>query len=63
MRENEYEYDEKPFKHRVELGHMIIARPDFDVSEFEAKIDNITLVKYIELRNRIIYKELYRKDL
>lgn len=60
--DNEYEYDEKPFKQRVELGHMIIARPDFKVSEFSALVDNITLIKYVELRSRTIYKELYRKN-
>lgn len=57
-----YECEDMPFKSRVCLGEHVIARPNFAVDTFSAKVDNITLVKYTQVKNKVIYKELYKKD-
>ncbi len=59
----EYEYDELPFKPRVELGKMVIARPNFPFPEFCAVVENITLIRCMKINKQVIYKELYKKEL
>jgi len=57
--ENGFEYDEKAFKPRVQLGKNIIARPNFKFEEFEGIVKKISIVKYVQAMGRDIYKELY----
>lgn len=57
-----YETEDMKFKARVCLGEHVIARPNFNVDPFEAVVDNITLVKYTQVKNKVIYKELYKKN-
>ena len=58
-----YEYEEKPFKARVQLGSNIIARPNFKLEGFEGLVKNISIVKYVQAKGMDIYKELYCKDI
>lgn len=58
-----YELENMKFKYRVCLGEHIIARPSFEVEPFDAVVDNITVVKYTQVKNKVIYKELYKKEL
>ena len=59
----EYEYEEKPFKARVQLGNKVIARPNFELEKFEGLVKNISVVKYVQSKGMDIYKELYCKDI
>lgn len=61
--ENGYEYSKKAFKPRVELGQVIIARPDFEVEPFEARVKNIAIVKHIPSYDRVNYDVYYRREL
>lgn len=61
--EYEYDYDKTPFKSRLQLGEMIIARPKFTVEEFDAHIDNITLFEHTQRGVKSFYKEIYSRKL
>lgn len=58
----EYDFEDKPFKPRVQLGYSIIARPDFQFNGFDATVSNITVLRCIKAKGKEIYKELYRKN-
>ena len=58
-----YEYEKKTFKARVQLGNRIIARPNFELENFEGFVKNISVVKYIQSKGMDIYKELYCKNI
>lgn len=59
----EYDYDKSPFKSRLQLGEMIIARPKFEVEEFNAHVDNITLFEHTQRGIKSFYKEIYSRKL
>ncbi len=61
--EKEYEYSKKVFKPRVELGQMIIARPDFEVEPFEATVTSISVIKHLPFFDRVNYEVYYKRKL
>lgn len=61
--ERGYEYSKAEYKTRVELGNMIIARPDFEVEPFAAKACCISVVKHSQKRDKMLYEELYKREL
>ena len=58
---NGFEYEQKVFKPRVQMGKNIIARPNFNFEEFEGVVKRISIVKYVQAMGRDIYKELYTR--
>lgn len=61
--ENGYKYEAKPFKARVQMGKNIIARPNFEMKEFEGTVKKISIEKYVQYMGKDIYKELYVKEI
>ena len=59
--EQGYEYDKKPFRPRVKLGSNIIARPNFEIEEFECEVKVIALEKYKHYNLRDRYKNIFER--